>query len=98
MYLPAVSHHTSFEGILGTKTQQTHRDLQARLDFTEQYQIRLDQSKLCLEVGVRSPRARDVLHDLHRSVFSVGFEERLLRLDEEGFLWASYPFVDPDRL
>jgi hypothetical protein len=95
MYLAAQSTRTGYEQIMVRQTQRSREWLSERLHSTEEYNLVPTHDGIGLRVAIRSIRAKELLLSLHKDVFSPGFEEPKLSLDEDGVWTAWFGYSEP---
>jgi hypothetical protein len=94
MYLEYVTQRTRYEQTIFKKAQAVHEWVRETLDSTEGYSVVSTHNGLGLRVAIHSIRAKNLLKQLHRDLFS-GFVEPRLSLDEQGVWTAWFGYSEP---
>jgi hypothetical protein len=95
MYLKARGLRIEFQRVILRKEQEVREWVSKNLDRTEQYTVLRDPNHLGLRVAIMSIRAKELLVNLHRDVFSPGFEKPKPWLQENGVWSAWFGYSEP---
>jgi hypothetical protein len=98
MYMQTPSQREQWRQIMARKERDTRAWVSENFDETEEYSIVRDPSGLGFRVGFRSLRAKELFTRLHRDVFSPGFAQPNLSLEESGVWTAWFGYLDLERV
>ena len=95
MYLQSRSQREEYQRIILRKAEEVRRWISARLNGTEEYNIERTHDGVGLRVAIRSIRAKGLLLELYKDVFSPGFEQPKPSLNEQGVWTAWFGYSEP---